>query len=469
MAKIFISFNIVSTSDFLMVVRESDDPLAEVYRSTVLTPPHTIRNVTVDNLNPVMHRVEFWTTSDGTTLDELRGVCDIDASISNEVAFGYIQFVVDRGNGAPEYDPVSGDTQYVNPDLDGKDYLVFKEGYGALKWGINIQTISGGGFEFIDGSQFGNEEGYTVQYSNISSTSSTTSGKPYPSDVLELTSDTAFGSTHYNKLLEVNAAGAGSILTITISSLDAIPNGTIFGINTHNGNQRYVTLQLNSGRYCLINNTINGPQQRNSIYVGRGEEVTFIKKGSYLRIVHWDGDYRRLGHRIFADGLQPVNTLPETGGWYLKTDYPRLFNWYIAELPGSELGTGTQDATPDIDNLTKWIIGSTKFWVPDTSGLSIRATSSNGTIDLGGPRLAGSYQADENKAHNHITLPYNRASAKADEAGGDFTPNAVDSGSASQEYRIGGMNSARWEDARIKDQGTESRPKNVATNFYRII
>src|SRR5687768_5608326 len=101
MAKIFISFNIVSTADFLMVVRESDDPLAEVYRSDVLTPPHTIRNVTVDDLNPVMHRVEFWTTSDGTTLDELRGVCDIDASIANEVAFGFIQFVVDRGNGAP--------------------------------------------------------------------------------------------------------------------------------------------------------------------------------------------------------------------------------------------------------------------------------------------------------------------------------------------------------------------------------
>lgn len=468
MGKIFINFNIVSTSDCLLVVREKSDPLSEVYRSDLLETPHTQRNITVDNLNPVMHIVQLWTTSDGTTLDSLLGSCDIDASINNEVAFGYIQFVVGRGNGAPEYDPEPETAQYVNPDLDGKDYLVFKAGVGPLTWGVDIQTISGGGFEFINGQVFGGEEQYTVQYSNITSTSTSSSGRAYPSDVIEITADTAFGSTHYNKLIEVNSASS-AILTISIASLDTVPNGTLFGINTHNGNQKAVTLQLNTGRYCWVNTTANGPQQRNAVYIGRGESVTFIKKGSALRIVQWDGDYRRLGQRIFSDGLPPVNALPETGGWYLNSDYPRFVNWYLADLPGAELGTGTEDLVPNITNITKFILGATKFWMKDTSGRFYRATSSDGTVDPDGPRLSGNNQADDNKAHNHVEAPWDKASAKASEVDSTATPAGLDSGLPTQEYMVGHMDNPKWTLATIKNQGSESRPKNVAVNFYVII
>lgn len=464
MGKIFINFNIVSTSDCLLVVREKDDPLSEVYRSDLLETPHTQRNITVDNLNPVMHIVQLWTTSDGTTLDSLLGSCDIDASINNEVAFGYIQFVVGRGNGAPEYDPEPETAQYINPDLDGKDYLVFKAGEGPLVWGEDIQTITGGGFEFIDGTLFGGEEKYTVQYSNITSSSTSSGGKAYPSDVVEITSNTVFGSTHYNKLIEVNSVSTANI-TITISSLDAIPNGTQFGINTHNGVQRYVILKLNTGRYCLINGF-----QENEVYLGRAEGITFIKKGNYLRIVGSPPEsFSRIGQRVFSDGLQPVNTLPEIGGWYLKTDYPRPVKWYLERLPGAELGTGTDDVIPNAANKTKWILGSTKFWMPDTSGLSVRATSADGTVDLGGPRLAGSYQADDNKAHNHVAAPWNKASAKASDVDPTGTPAGLDSGLPTQEYLVGHMTTDDWNNATISDQGTESRPKNVASNFYRII
>lgn len=468
MGKIFINFNIVSTSDCLLVVREKDDPIAEVFRSDLLETPHTQRNLTVDNLNPVMHIVQLWTTSDGTTLDSLLGSCDIDASINNEVAFGYIQFIVGRGNGSPEYDPAPEAEEYVNPDLDGKDYLVFKAGVGPLTWGVDIQTISGGGFEFINGQVFGGEEQYTVQYSNITSSSTTSSGRSYPSDVVEITADTAFSSTHYGKLLEVVSASS-AILTITIASLDTVPNGTIFGINTHNGNQKAVTLQLNVGRYCWINTTSNGPQQRNAVYIGRGESVTFIKKGSALRVVQWDGDYRRVGQRIFCDGLAPVNTLPETGGWYLNADYPRFVNWYLADLNGLELGIGTQDVTPDVTNVTKFILGATKFWMRDTSGRFYRATSTNNAIDPDGPRLSGNNQADDNKQHNHVESPFNRASARASDIDNTATPAGLDSGLPSSEYAVGNMSSDDWADATISNQGSESRPKNVAVNFYVII
>src|SRR5690348_16830449 len=125
MAKIFIAFNVVSTSDVILVVRESDAPLAEVFRQ-FYAAPHTQTNLTVDNLNPVMHVVQIWTTTDGTTLLQLKGQCDIDASISNTFAFDFIQFIVGRGLGSPNFDPSPDQPQYVNANLDGKTYVVFK-------------------------------------------------------------------------------------------------------------------------------------------------------------------------------------------------------------------------------------------------------------------------------------------------------------------------------------------------------
>lgn len=453
MAKIFVSFNIVNPSNCFLVAREKDDPLSEVYRSDVLTTPHTQRNITIDDLNPVMHIVQLWTTTDNVNLDALIGSCDIDASIANELTFGYIQFVVGRGNLEPEYDPAPWQGQYANPDLDGKTYLVFKEGVGPLKWGIDIQTIEGGGFEFINGQEFGDEEGYTVQYSNISSSSSSSSGRSYPADIIEITEDTEFGSEHYNNLLEVNGDVEGGIITINIASLDAVPNNTKFGINTHNGKQRYVTLQLDSGRYCQING-----EQENAVYIGKAEEWTFIKKGSYLRVVSGGDSANKVGQRVFADGKQPPNTLPETGGWYPRDDYPRLVKWHIERIPSGELGTGTEDVTPNSTNKTKWILGENKFWVPNTEGLGIRATSSDSTVDAGGPRAANSNQADSVGPHNHnLTVPP-IATSKTDEGVGRFVTG-----------NDGNEPSGIVTVATANNSGTETVMKNVATNFYRYI
>jgi hypothetical protein len=64
MAKIFVSFTIVATGNFFLVARENSNPTAEVFRSPLLVPPHGQRNITIDGINPVMHRVELWSTVD---------------------------------------------------------------------------------------------------------------------------------------------------------------------------------------------------------------------------------------------------------------------------------------------------------------------------------------------------------------------------------------------------------------------
>ncbi len=464
MAKIFVSYNIVSSSNCFLVAREKSDPLSEVYRSALLTTPHTQRNTTITPVNPVMHQVEIWSTADNVNLDQLLGTCDIDASISNTVAFGYIQFLVDRGNGDPEYDPASGQGQYVNPDLDGMDYLVFKEGFGPLKWDIDIQTISGGGFEFINGNEFSSGEGYTIQYSLVSTSSSTTSsGLTFPEDVVEVTGNITFSNTHYNKLLEVNSSSGA--ITITITSLDALPNGTKFIINTHNGSQKAVTLQLNTGRYCLINGN-----QENAVYLGRAEEVGFIKKGSYLRVERGGEHFKNIGQRYFADGLAPVNGLPETGGWYLKTEYPRMLNWYILRLPSGERINGTEDSTPSASDRTKWIIVATKFWMVDRGGYFDRPIDPDANIDSSA-RTSGDIQDDAVGPANVNTIAWTGATVGKNFLASDRVGLAATNGDGGvvSSTSASGVNrpNARTITFPLATSG-QTRPKNVATNVYRL-
>jgi hypothetical protein len=443
MAKIFISFNVTTTSDIILVVREKSAPLAEVFRQ-FYAAPHTQRNLTVDELTPVIHIVQVWSTSDGTTLEQLKGQCDIDASISNDAAFTLIQFIVDRGQtGSPTYDPVSNQDSYVNPELDGKNYAVFKPGYGALVWDIHIELLTGGGFKYINGQLFSSEEEYTVMVFNTVQTSTSSSSKSFPEDFVEVTEDETFDSSYYNKMIEAN--GSSPILTITMPSLASIPDNTKFGINTHNGSQRYITLQLDTGEYCRV-----AGQNRNAIYVGKAEEVVFQKKGTYLRIVYWNGDYLRVGERVKADGIAPINSFQEIGGWYTKTDYPRIFEWYVNELPVDELGTGTEDITPSSSNRTKWIIGTTKFWVPDRRNYFDRNTD--------GTRKSGNVQSDDVKSPSDNLL----TGVKRRFAAGGFI----------EGYVSGGGNapgSDNYDPATWPYSGTETRPINVATNVYRII
>lgn len=452
------------TNDFIAVIYKTTAPAAEVDRILIEAPHDEPQSFQFNDLVPGTYVGKVHDTPDGEILGNIRHDFWADASVLKLNAYTILDVVVDRGMGAPKYDPAHEDTQYVNPDLDGLTYLVFKPGFGPLVWGLDIQEITGGGFEFINGQDFQNNEAYTILISNLTQTSITeTGGASYPEDVVEIPGNITFGASHYNKLIQVNSAN--EIVTITIAALEIIPDGTKFGISSQTGIQRYVTLQLPTGKFCIVNFA-----QRNHVYIGRAETIHFIKKGeSYLHISSWDGDYRRVGEYVDSSGYGGPNKLELAGGWVTKTSIPRIFNWYINVLPVDELGEGDEDVTPDADNITKWIIGPTKVWFPDFSGRFRRTVSSDNTVDLGGPRKAGSYQADDNKAHNHVTAPYNKASARASEVDGTNTTGSTDGNGATTEYRIAAMDITKWTAATIVDQGTESRPKNVAVNVYVII
>lgn len=465
MAKIFVSFTIVSTANFFLVARETDNPLAEVYRSGVLTPPHTQRNITIPDLNPVMHRVELWTTVDGVNLNQLRGRCDIDASQYTQVAFSSIYFIVDRGF---PLDPVSGQGQYDNPALAGKDYTVFMPGFGPLIEGIHIDrnrdvnNVDLGGFHFTNGQVFLPDAEYTIMIANLTTqqiTAGNNSG--YPNTIIPVIGNIDLAQPHYTNLLEVVSQNNNNI-TITIPDINLIPENTKFGINTHNFNTdhgyRYTILQLPVGAYTLIEGV-----QRNAVYISRGENVSFMKQGAYLRIINdWTGP-KMVGKRVFCDGTQPVNGLPMLGGWYLISQYPRLFYWYVNNLNPGELGTGyTDDQNPDVFTRLRWIIGVNKFWVPDhTNGFyrnfgTGRAINTFEDQSLQPANVKTTAWTGSGKGYNGLTVDSIGFLATQGDGG------SVSSDSASGVNRL----TARTAEWPLITAGTETRPKNIAQAVY---
>jgi hypothetical protein len=376
------------TNDLIAVLYKTTAPAAEITRILKEAPHPDPYNFEFTDLESGVYIVKIHESPDGTTLGNLRHDFWVDAGINRLEAYSILDVVVDRGNGAPNYDPSDEDDEYPNEDLKDKTYLVFKPGFGALVWDYHIEKLTDpdtseetGGFKFINGQAFGSGEEYTILISNLVETASTVaSGKSFPEDTYQIFGDTTFSSAFYNKLVEVNSGN--TIVTINIADLTTIPDGTKFTISTMTGVQRYVTLQLPTGKYCIVNFV-----QRNAVYIGRGETLSVMKKGDYLHVIHWEGDHRRVGDIVYSGALGGANKLALTGGWVLKTDYPRLFNWYVNVLDPGELGTGTQDVTPDTDNKTKWVIGTTKFWVPDHRELHYRTA--------GGSTTPGTYQPDQ--------------------------------------------------------------------------
>jgi hypothetical protein len=439
---------------------------AEIDRLPIPAPHDNPQNLSFTNVEPHTYIVKIHETTDGITLGNLRHDFWVDASLQKLQSYTVKTFQVGAGRGTPYFDPADQDDDYINTDLDGLTYTVFKPGYAPLDWDANINIYTGGGFSYIDGQKFSQDEIYTILISNLVAQPLTTGGgSPFIDGIEFIAGNVPITTSHYRKMIMVNDSTS---LTLTIADLNAIPDNMTFGINTHSLTDnpdtptfRYATLQLPVGKYCIINT-----YARNAVYIGRSQEVIFIKKGNGLFLLSGGEGFSRVGEIVFGSSRAPANSLPLTGGWKLKTDYPRIFDWHVNVLDPSELGAGADDIEPDADNRTKWIIGINKFWVKDVGGLFLRPTDPDGNIDP--VRLPGGYQADDNKAHNHVTAPWDKAGAKASDITGEATPGSLDSNNPSTEYRVGQMGSY-WTAATIQSQGTEARPKNVAQNCYVII
>jgi len=356
-------------NDLIAVIYETSAPAAEVDRQTIPAPHDSPANVNFPGIPPAVYIVKIFETPDGTTLGTLRHDFWVDAALEKVLAYEPLTFQVGLGRGAPNYDPNDQDTSYINPDLDGQTYTVFKPGYGPLSWDADITPLAGGGFMFTNSQVFAQDEIYTILISNLVAQPANTASTAFPVDYLgPFGADLVFDSTHYNNMLEfINTTQ--EVITLSVD-LATIPNGVKFGINTHRhaGPNTLLNVQiLLTNGVCLLNGRAEG-----LVIVGKAEEAVFYNKNGELKIVSWSGDICNVGRKILDGGFSPViaNALPLTGYWIHKSRVPRFWYYYVNRLGGGQVWFGTDGVDPGANtNRYKWGIGATMIWIPDHKGI----------------------------------------------------------------------------------------------------
>lgn len=462
MAKIRLVYNFSTPQNVIIVWYEFSAPTAEIGRYVLdgTVDHEKVGAYTIDGLDPVMHRVNFYRSSDGVALDTLEVSADIDASLINVPVAEFIEFTVGVSVGAP----ASGDSQYVNADLDDADitdYTVEQRGFGKLSWGEEIQEIAGGGFEFINGWTFNQEDKYFITvFKLVAQQSTTVTTQNQFADILVLSANDVFDADLYNKLLIANWAGAVGV--IDVPSFSFIPNNTVLHLNTHGGAQRNVTLQFPPGETIRFMGS-----DRTEIHLGKGEEIRIIFKDGSAYVVHYEGDYRHLGERRLGN-IAGINEIVLNGSEYPEADYPRLLE-LVESLPADQVVTyavwaaavvvtvaGYDYTTYPNKGLFARSGGNIK--VPDDRNKFYRALRyTDGTVDAERQTQAtGGHQYQQILAHGHAIKSTSNG------------PSAGDTGDVMR-GSIVGTASTRGSAAEVGDDnhtilltgGSETRPDNI--------
>lgn len=296
---------------------ENSAPLAEIGRR-VFNPPHTIsESWSVENLNPVMHQVKFYLSSDGVTLETLSVILNVDASQRAVQAFEVYYYKVGRGN---QYDPVHGTSELRDPRLLNMNYKVEFRGESFRIPGVHFvdRSDAGGGFDLI-GNVFNHDEEFCVTVNNSQSFTPPTAGSSDYIDVKVLAADAVFDNTFYKKVIVAAFPGVGSIGTITFPTLATIPN-TKVKFTTHGGNQRYMKLQLAVGDTINLNGAAV-----NKIYLRKGEVIEILFKGGVAYISDAKIDDHTAGEVIMAD-KKLLNTEYADGTEYNIADVQPVYD-----------------------------------------------------------------------------------------------------------------------------------------------
>jgi len=460
MGDLKMSLGQVNIPDYLIInLREVGAPTI-VVDSQVIPPPVPVsQNLTFVGLNNVTHYVDLRRSSDGTTLGLLLGTWIVN--ITETTSAVETRFYKVDGVGA--YDPISGTNTITDPYLAGKAVLgVFKEGFRFMVPNLEFTHVSDTVSVFRNdppiNDSFSTGEWVMILINKMvalpSSGSSSTGG--FPADIVEITADLTLDNSHFNKMMEANSGA--QVLTATMPPFNTIPDKTRFGFNTHNADyasgQRYLRIVIDPS---AVNYALHRGKNKAVIFLGKGESIVLIKKGSYMRVLDESGDSNRVGQLVYDD-MPPLNSIPEVGGWFDFDEYGRLYYDYVSELNPAQLGSGTYPTTPIVLERFKWIIDGVnkKFWVPDSGGMFIRNTDPNADIDVdraGG--LSGSLQTAQ-VGQFDLALTKGRGFINADPAAGDINKFAY--GSANPAVR-----------SLIMNQGKDNRPINIARNVYRII
>lgn len=402
-----VRHNFTGQTDYIIMRwYKSTAPLTELGR-VVYPAPHVEESYVIENLQPVWHLVEFWRSVDGVALDELLLTLAGNARIGAVYPISRYEYVVGRGYNQDSpvatdgvwSDPVQDDTGIRDTRLLNSFYWVEERGTGSLLTAeIVDRSDEGGGFDFTEGSKV-MEEGavYIVTaITRIEVFGSSGSGVTDTSEagvfIMTESQDYNFAQMN-NKLIVVDASDV--VVTLTFGNLLTLQNGG-FRMQTHQGLQRNVILQLDAGDTVWFKN-----QQRNKIILGRGEKIKIIIFDNVIYVEDDKTGYDDFGKRIWADFILE-NTLPCDGTLLAHANYPRVQE-LLNELPVGAVVSETtwntlvvEDGVNTYPNKGKWMSEGADFRPPDLRDMAIKAMP---TLVAGTP--AGSYSHQKLLEHNH--------------------------------------------------------------------
>lgn len=375
---------------------QNDTDVTEVFYPA----PHVNQQLQVINISEEWHLVRFWRSADGSSKDVL--LLELAGNSRTGALFPIqrYEYVVGRGDGEVGIwaDPSQDDVGIRDTRLFEKAYWIEERGTASLleaEW--TDRSDEGGGFDFVDPFKVMNEGGvYVVYVINKVTQSGDDSGLIISNDgVYILDSDQV-----YNPVTMGNRTIIADFLSdlgvLTFGDLAVAPDSR-FKLQTHAGNQRNVTLQLDAGDTVKFRK-----EDVNAIILGEGEEIEILIRDNVMYVLSHVTNHFRLGQVIWSY-KEMMNGLKAEGELLVLADYPRvaeLINGLEASSVVSEVVWQTSvvqaDGQTTYPNKGKWMSDGINFRTPDLRNQMFKSMPV-----LDGTGIPGSYEHDAIKSHIH--------------------------------------------------------------------
>lgn len=414
MAFIGLSYNFPSvTGTVIGVVYAHTNPAAEIddFRWEMdgsAEKPKTGKHTITGTRPGIFYTVKFFQSSDGTTLEtDLQ--CDVmaDGAIQTVAILERYEYVV--GGGRSETNPDTDELIWKDPEAEDDELhdtrlagmvpgaaFVHLQGFGDFL-SYQITWLEDGGFSFVDGKKFGEEEKYVVWKKEI-----VQHELPAP----EFTTDLVlrplvdadfedgvvnFGPEFYGKRSPVNFSGQKC--KMVFGNFALIPD-TIWEFNTYQGSQIYFELQFFSGNTVPFNGA-----NKNVLHFPKMEWCRLEWNSGVCYVTGYTGRAHMRG-QIIGDtqdrsilNAGPYLSCVETGSPLDGIVYSGIYEW-LTSLPNgyavSMADWPTNKRHWGLDTINK------TFRPPMVENMHRRFRNGAG--------IPGSYIADDNKKHRHYTV-----------------------------------------------------------------
>lgn len=224
-------------------------------------------------------------------------------------------------------------------------------------------------------------------------------------DVRVITAPASVNVVDTFKLIKIEATGN---LAITLADVNGFENGAVIAFKAKCPASKIITLTTSFSQLIVDGNNSSDKQ-----WLCDGEQFNLVAvvdtvtpTNSYWEFIPLRGNFDKVGEIDYCR-KQPRNSLiangcnPESSGaLYLRADHARL--WAMVEADAIEDVTWLSSGFNWRGFFSKGD-GATTFRVPDLRGMFLRAHDYGRGVDVGrtNPNISGSYEADENKSHNH--------------------------------------------------------------------